>query len=118
MKRYLKKMQHLNVKLISMEINMNIVKDYLKNGIVVYHGNNIDFCHAAGFGCICDYCNDVMGTTYYYPILGKGVCPSCHQKIKARQEPKPLHPTDKEFQKEQELAFDRMLARAKVYEQI
>lgn len=97
---------------------MAIKKMYLKNGIVVYHGYTADFCHTAGFGCICDYCNDAMFTTYYYPILGKGVCSSCHQKIKARQEPKPLHPSDECFQKEKELTFDRMLTRTKVYEQI
>ena len=95
---------------------MNIVKGYLKNGIVVYHGSNSDFYYTLGFGCICDSCNRKMLTTYYYPILGsRGVCPLCHKEIMKRYGDKELDGDEEHYQRMLEERFDRRIQRASVY---
>lgn len=95
---------------------MNIKKERLKNGILVYKGDNYDFYITAGFGCICDNCNRKMATTYYYPILNRGVCPLCHEEIKARHEAEPLHIDDEHYQAKVENSFDRRILLASLYD--
>ena len=91
---------------------MSIKKMYLKNRILVYIGDNYDFYITGGFGCVCDNCNRKMATTYYYPVLNRGVCPLCHEEIKARHEDKLLHIDDVKFQIMKSLLFEQQIKQA------